>query len=103
MHEYRLSSWLGQQEDLHRLVVYQADHYMSAWTKRCIRQVTLFGEVLKFEKLRLRLHCTGYNLRRLSLLPTQTTDNRNKNLCEVESHSLADEYMQCIRLYSYVH
>ncbi len=40
MHEYRLSSWLGQQEDLHRLVVYQADHYMSAWTKRCIRQVS---------------------------------------------------------------
>ncbi|XP_028394632.1 patatin-like phospholipase domain-containing protein 7 isoform X3 [Dendronephthya gigantea] len=41
MHEYRLSSWLGQQEDLHRLVVYQADHYMSAWTKRCIRQADL--------------------------------------------------------------
>ena len=44
MHEYRLSSWLGQQEDLHRLVVYQADHYMSAWTKRCIRQVRVVGE-----------------------------------------------------------
>jgi hypothetical protein len=43
MHEYRLSSWLGQQEDLHRLVVYQADHYMSAWTKRCIRQVRVVG------------------------------------------------------------
>lgn len=39
MNEYRLVSWLGQQEDLHRMVLYQADSYMSAWTKRCIRQV----------------------------------------------------------------
>ncbi|XP_027053667.1 patatin-like phospholipase domain-containing protein 7 isoform X1 [Pocillopora damicornis] len=38
MNEYRLSSWLGQQEDLHRIVLYQADTFMSAWTKRCIRQ-----------------------------------------------------------------
>ncbi|XP_020905834.1 patatin-like phospholipase domain-containing protein 7 isoform X2 [Exaiptasia diaphana] len=38
MNEYRLVSWLGQQEDLHRMVLYQADSYMSAWTKRCIRQ-----------------------------------------------------------------
>ncbi|XP_031548812.1 patatin-like phospholipase domain-containing protein 7 [Actinia tenebrosa] len=38
MNEYRLASWLGQQEDLHRMVLYQADSYMSAWTKRCIRQ-----------------------------------------------------------------
>ncbi|PFX22581.1 Patatin-like phospholipase domain-containing protein 7 [Stylophora pistillata] len=38
MNEYRLSSWLGQQEDLHRIVLYQADTLMSAWTKRCIRQ-----------------------------------------------------------------
>ena len=39
INEYRLSSWLGQQEDLHRIVLYQADTFMSAWTKRCIRQV----------------------------------------------------------------
>lgn len=38
INEYRLSSWLGQQEDLHRIVLYQADTFMSAWTKRCIRQ-----------------------------------------------------------------
>jgi hypothetical protein len=24
--------------------LYQADHYMSAWTKRCIRQVRVVGE-----------------------------------------------------------
>ncbi|XP_068740999.1 patatin-like phospholipase domain-containing protein 7 isoform X2 [Montipora capricornis] len=41
MNEYRLSSWLGQQEDLHRIVLYQADTFMSAWTKRCIRQADI--------------------------------------------------------------
>lgn len=38
MNEYRLSSWLGQQEDIHRMVLYQCDANMSAWTKRCITQ-----------------------------------------------------------------
>jgi len=36
--EYRLSSWLGQQEDQHKVVIYQCDNIFSAWTKRCIRQ-----------------------------------------------------------------
>lgn len=36
--EYRLTGWLAQQEDLHRIVLYQTDNYMSGWTKRCIRQ-----------------------------------------------------------------
>ncbi|CAH1271613.1 PNPLA7 [Branchiostoma lanceolatum] len=36
--EFRLSSWLGQQEDIHRIVLYQADPRMTAWTQRCIRQ-----------------------------------------------------------------
>ncbi|XP_038063814.1 patatin-like phospholipase domain-containing protein 7 isoform X2 [Patiria miniata] len=38
MHEYRLTDWLGQQEDLHRIVLYQADKRMTTWTQRCIRQ-----------------------------------------------------------------
>lgn len=38
--EYRLSSWLGQQEDQHRMVLYQCDNIFSTWTKRCIRQVS---------------------------------------------------------------
>ncbi|XP_063966189.1 patatin-like phospholipase domain-containing protein 7 [Lytechinus pictus] len=38
VHEYRLTSWLGQQEDLHRIVIYQADKRMTTWTQRCIRQ-----------------------------------------------------------------
>ncbi|XP_064146862.1 patatin-like phospholipase domain-containing protein 7 isoform X2 [Loxodonta africana] len=38
VHEYRLSSWLGQQEDTHRIVLYQADSTLTPWTQRCIRQ-----------------------------------------------------------------
>ncbi|RWS22903.1 Neuropathy target esterase-like protein, partial [Leptotrombidium deliense] len=36
--EYRLCSWLGQQEDQHRIVLYQCDSTFTAWTQRCIRQ-----------------------------------------------------------------
>uniref|UniRef100_A0AAQ5XB40 lysophospholipase n=1 Tax=Amphiprion ocellaris TaxID=80972 RepID=A0AAQ5XB40_AMPOC len=35
---YRLSSWLGQQEDIHRIVLYQTDSTLTPWTQRCIRQ-----------------------------------------------------------------
>ncbi|KAL7980924.1 hypothetical protein Chor_002078 [Crotalus horridus] len=38
IHEYRLSSWLGQQEDMHRIVLYQSDDTLTPWTQRCIRQ-----------------------------------------------------------------
>uniref|UniRef100_A0A674JBT0 Patatin like phospholipase domain containing 7 n=1 Tax=Terrapene triunguis TaxID=2587831 RepID=A0A674JBT0_9SAUR len=36
--KYRLSSWLGQQEDIHRIVLYQSDSTLTPWTQRCIRQ-----------------------------------------------------------------
>lgn len=36
--EYRLCSWLAQQEDQHRIVLYQCDNHFSTWTQRCIRQ-----------------------------------------------------------------
>uniref|UniRef100_A0A673YYV8 lysophospholipase n=1 Tax=Salmo trutta TaxID=8032 RepID=A0A673YYV8_SALTR len=36
--KYRLSSWLGQQEDIHRIVLYQTDYTLTPWTQRCIRQ-----------------------------------------------------------------
>uniref|UniRef100_A0AAY4BFK1 lysophospholipase n=1 Tax=Denticeps clupeoides TaxID=299321 RepID=A0AAY4BFK1_9TELE len=38
VHEYRLSSWLGQQEDIHRIVLYQSDCTLTPWTQRCLRQ-----------------------------------------------------------------
>lgn len=36
--EYRLTSWLAQQEDQHKISLYQCDLAVSVWTKRCIRQ-----------------------------------------------------------------
>ena len=36
--EYRLCSWLAQEEDQHRIVLYQCDTQFSTWTQRCIRQ-----------------------------------------------------------------
>uniref|UniRef100_A0A8C8FF28 lysophospholipase n=1 Tax=Oncorhynchus tshawytscha TaxID=74940 RepID=A0A8C8FF28_ONCTS len=38
IHEYRLSGWLAQQEDINRIVLYQTDSSMTPWTQRCIRQ-----------------------------------------------------------------
>lgn len=35
---YRLSSWLSQQEEVHRMVLYQCDFHLSPWTHRCVRQ-----------------------------------------------------------------
>ncbi|KAM4749158.1 patatin-like phospholipase domain-containing protein 6 [Rhinophrynus dorsalis] len=37
-HECQLSSWLAQQEDLHRIVLYQTETSLTPWTIRCIRQ-----------------------------------------------------------------
>lgn len=39
--EYRLCSWLGQQEDRNRILLYQCDANptLTNWTRRCIRQV----------------------------------------------------------------
>lgn len=36
--EYRLTTWLAQQEDQHKIALYQCDITFSAWTQRCIRQ-----------------------------------------------------------------
>lgn len=36
--EFRLSGWLAQQEDTHRIVLYQTDASLTPWTVRCLRQ-----------------------------------------------------------------
>lgn len=36
--EYRLTTWLAQQEDQNKIALYQCDLTFSAWTQRCIRQ-----------------------------------------------------------------
>ncbi|KAK2579633.1 hypothetical protein KPH14_011561 [Odynerus spinipes] len=38
MNEYRLTSWLAQQEDQHRISLYQCDPTYTLWTQRCVRQ-----------------------------------------------------------------
>ena len=38
INDYRLSAWLGQQEESHRIVVYQCDKQLTPWTKRSLRQ-----------------------------------------------------------------
>ncbi|KAL4141643.1 hypothetical protein QTP88_004247 [Uroleucon formosanum] len=67
--EYRLTTWLAQQEDQHKIALYQCDYSFSSWTQRCIRQadcillVTLgnkqpiLGKYEKeIERLALRTH-----------------------------------------------
>ncbi|CAF0985449.1 unnamed protein product [Adineta ricciae] len=38
INDYRLSAWLGQQEEFHKIVVYQCDKQLTPWTKRSLRQ-----------------------------------------------------------------
>lgn len=38
VNDYRLFSWLSQQEDAYGVVVYQCDFELTPWTRRCIRQ-----------------------------------------------------------------
>ncbi|XP_031629019.1 neuropathy target esterase sws isoform X1 [Contarinia nasturtii] len=58
-YEYRLTSWLAQQEDRNTLTLYQNDYALNEWTQRCLRQadvIILVGlgdrtpTVGKFEK-----------------------------------------------------
>ena len=37
--DYKLSAWLGSQEDQHKIIVYQADNQdrLTPWTQQCIR------------------------------------------------------------------
>lgn len=48
--EYRLTSWLAQQEDQHRIVLYQCDASFTPWTQRCVRQADCVLLVALFEK-----------------------------------------------------
>lgn len=48
--EYRLTSWLAQQEDQHRIVLYQCDNMMTTWSQRCVRQADCVLIVGLFER-----------------------------------------------------
>ncbi|KAG1704472.1 Neuropathy target esterase sws [Nymphon striatum] len=45
--DYRLCTWLAQQEDHHRIVLYQCDTNFTPWTQHCIRQSDLILIVAK--------------------------------------------------------
>lgn len=49
VNEYRLLSWLGQQEDAYPIVLYQCDFELTNWTRRCIRQADCILIVAKGE------------------------------------------------------
>ncbi|XP_055349983.1 patatin-like phospholipase domain-containing protein 7 isoform X2 [Paramacrobiotus metropolitanus] len=38
VNEYRLATWLGIQEDSHRMVLFQCDESMTTWTRQSLRQ-----------------------------------------------------------------
>jgi len=40
-YEYRINSWLNQQEDRHNCIVFQCDSHASAWTRKCFRHTDL--------------------------------------------------------------
>jgi len=40
-YEYRINSWLNQQEDIHNCIVYQCDMYATAWTRKCFRHADI--------------------------------------------------------------
>ena len=40
-HDYRLNSWLGQQEDRNHSVIYQCDSTATPWTQKCLRHADL--------------------------------------------------------------
>lgn len=50
VNEYRLSTWLAQQEDIHRMVLYKCDSTLTPWTQRCIRQADCILIVARFDQ-----------------------------------------------------
>ncbi|XP_023346328.1 neuropathy target esterase sws [Eurytemora carolleeae] len=40
-YEYRLNSWLNQQEDQHNCIIYQCDISATPWTRKCFRHADL--------------------------------------------------------------
>lgn len=85
-YEYRLTSWLAQQEDRNIITLYQCDNTLSAWTQRCMRQADVIlivglGDrapiVAKFEKEIDKLAMRTQ--KELVLLHHETGNNRPVN------------------------
>ncbi|XP_017085314.1 neuropathy target esterase sws isoform X2 [Drosophila eugracilis] len=66
--EYRLTSWLAQQEDRNIITLYQCDSSLSAWTQRCMRQ----ADVILIVGLGDRSHLVGKFEREIDRLAMRT-------------------------------
>ncbi|KAH8367783.1 hypothetical protein KR084_002771 [Drosophila pseudotakahashii] len=66
--EYRLTSWLAQQEDRNIITLYQCDSSLSAWTHRCMRQ----ADVILIVGLGDRSHLVGKFEREIDRLAMRT-------------------------------
>ncbi|XP_074061205.1 patatin-like phospholipase domain-containing protein 6 isoform X2 [Macrotis lagotis] len=99
--EFRLSGWLAQQEDTHRIVLYQTDGSLTPWTVRCLRQadciliVGLGDQEPTLGQLEQRLESTAVRaLKQLVLLhredgpgPTRTVEWLNmRSWCSGHLH-----------------
>ena len=102
--EYRLSSWLGQQEDQHRIVMYQCDHSLTAWTQRCIRQadciliVALADTEPAVGHIEKRLESIAIRTQKELILLHRENTERPKNTVEwlnVRSWCSSHHHIQC--------
>ncbi|XP_017029105.1 neuropathy target esterase sws isoform X3 [Drosophila kikkawai] len=66
--EYRMTSWLAQQEDRNIITLYQCDNSLSAWTQRCMRQ----ADVILIVGLGDRSHLVGKFEREIDRLAMRT-------------------------------
>ncbi|EDW78358.2 uncharacterized protein Dwil_GK16217, isoform C [Drosophila willistoni] len=66
--EYRLTSWLAQQEDRNIITLYQCDNSLSPWTHRCMRQ----ADVILIVGLGDRSHLVGKFEREIDRLAMRT-------------------------------
>ncbi|KAL7744963.1 hypothetical protein ACLKA6_007234 [Drosophila palustris] len=66
--EYRLTSWLAQQEDRNIITLYQCDSSLSPWTQRCMRQ----ADVVLIVGLGERSHLVGKFEREIDKLAMRT-------------------------------
>jgi lysophospholipid hydrolase len=102
--EYRLSSWLAQQEDQHKVVLYQCDNNFSAWTRRCIRQadciliVAVGDQKPTVGKVEKQLESLTVRTQKELILLHKSTGERPKNTVEwlnIRSWCSSHHHIRC--------
>ncbi|KAL9872689.1 neuropathy target esterase sws isoform X1 [Glossina fuscipes] len=105
--EYRLTSWLAQQEDRNTITLYQCDASLSAWTQRCMRQADVIlivglgngpSSVGKFEREIDRLAMRTQ--KELVLLYSETDSSKPLNTLQwlnVRPWVTKHHHIQCVK------